>query len=131
MARVQMLHHISGGRGDNTAWPEPGGFLDCGDAEAEHLVRAQIARWPEGEAAVVPADAPVPAVDAPAAASADDEPQEPENGSQDDDAADPAKPRVRDPKEAWEQHAMTVHGLDVNAARSMTKADLIATYGNP
>ena len=136
MARVQMLQHISGGRGDGTEWPHRGGILDCGEDEARDLVSGQLARWAvesgAEERAVMPADGPELAAAVPADDSAGDEPPEPENGSQDDDGdADSSRPRVRDPKEAWEQHAMDVHGVDANTARSMTKSDLIAQYGAP
>ena len=124
MARVVMLHWITGGRGDGTEWPHAGGELECGDGEARDLVAGGNARWVTS--------APEPAAEPPAAAPAGDEPPEPENGSQDDDGdADSSRPRVRDPKEAWEQHAVTVHGIDVNTARSMTKSDLIAQFGSP
>lgn len=115
MARVQMLHHITGGRGDGV-WPPAGGILECGEQEARDLVAGLNAVWIPGE--------PETPAEPPAAEPADDETAEPENGAESD-----GRPRVRDPKEAWETYAMTVHGLDVNSARSMTKADLIATYG--
>lgn len=124
MTRVRMLVDISGGRADGTEWPRHGLTLDCGDDEAGRLVAGGHAEWDSGGAE--------PAQDAPPAAGAGDGQPGPENGSQDDDSpADPSKPRVRDPKETWEQHATTVHGVDPNMARSMTKSDLIAQYGNP
>ena len=130
MARVQMLQQISGGRGDNTAWPDAGGFLECDDDEARALVRAQHARWADDLPAELAADGAEPAVAAPAAAGPGDDMSGPENGSQDDDEpADPSKPRVRDPKEAWEQHAVSNFQVHPAAAAAMTKAELIAQFG--
>lgn len=55
--RVQMLVHISGGRGDGRDWPELGGVIDVGDEEARDLVRAKLARAdPDEERAVAPDD---------------------------------------------------------------------------
>ena len=137
MARVRMLVDISGGRGDGTEWPRYGTVLECGHHEAARLIVGGHAEWADDDVqpAVTPPVTPPPAPEPPVAASAavpgTVEVTEPENGSQDDEEpSDGSKPRVRDAKEVWEQHAITVHGVDVNAARSMTKADLIATYGN-
>ena len=121
MARVRMLVDISGGRGDGTEWPRYGAVLECGDHEAARLVAG-------GHAEPDPDDAQ-PAVAAPEAVPAVIESPEPENDAEDDTDADPSKPRVRDAKDIWEQHAMTVHGLDVNTARSMSKKELIDAYG--
>lgn len=132
MARVQMLQQISGGRGDNTAWPDAGGFLECDDDEARALVRAQHARWADEPpaTATMPPREPEPAVAAPPAAGSGDDMSGPENGSQDDDEpADPSKPRVRDPKEAWEQHAVSNFQVHPAAAAAMTKAELTAQFG--
>lgn len=41
--RVRMTAGISGGRGDGTQWPHPGGELDVGDEEGRHLVQAGLA----------------------------------------------------------------------------------------
>ena len=41
--KVRMLAKISGGRGDGSDWPEPGGELDVGDEEGAHLCAAQLA----------------------------------------------------------------------------------------
>jgi hypothetical protein len=123
MAKVRMLVTISGGRADGSEWPRTGQILECGDAEAAELCLGGNAE-PCGD----PLDAPVPDGDATAAPAPDGEPSEPEEGSDGD--TDPSKPRVRDPKEAWEMHAMTVHGVDINTARSMTKADLVAKFGS-
>ena len=124
MARVEMLHHIAGGRGDGTEWPYAGGVLVCGVAEARDLVRGGNAKWADEE---VPPPATEPPAEPSAAAVPDVELSEPEEGPDGD--TDAAAPRVRDPKETWEMHAMTVHGIDVNVARSMTKKELIDQFG--
>lgn len=112
MARVQMLISITGGRGDGTEWPSAGQVLACGGEEAQALVRGGMAKWlPEAAES---------AADGPESAPAGDEADDGENGSQ---------PRVRDPKENWEMHAVTVHGVTPELAASMTKADLIQQYG--
>lgn len=54
-----MTVGISGGRGDGTPWPPPGGELSVGDEEGRHLIQAKFA---------VPVEEPVeravpPAVD--------------------------------------------------------------------
>ena len=125
MARVQMLQHISGGRGDGTEWPHRGGILDCGEDEARDLVSGQLARWAvepgAEERAVMPADGAELAAAVPADDSAGNEASEPENGAQ---------PLVRDPKQAWVDHAVEA-GADPETAAAMTKADLIEKYGNP
>ena len=126
MARVQMLQHISGGRGDGTEWPHRGGILDCGEDEARDLVSGQLARWAvepgAEERAVMPADRAELAQDGQTAPPVgDDEGPEPENGSQ---------PLVRDPKQAWVDHAVE-NGATPEEAAAMTKADLIEKYGNP
>lgn len=121
MARVQMLLSITGGRPDNTEWPLAGQFLDCGEDEARHLVRGNMARWP--------LDAAEQAADAPAASPAGDEAPDGESGSEGDE--DPSKPRVRDDKATWEMHAVTLHGVSPELAAAMTKADLIDKYGGP
>ena len=123
MPRVQMLQHISGGRGDGTEWPHIGEPLDCGEDEARRLVSGGNARWwPDEERAVMPADGPELAAAVPADDSAGNEASEPENGAQ---------PLVRDPKQAWVDHAVEVGGADPEEAAGMTKADLIEKYGNP
>ena len=38
-----MLVGISGGRGDGTPWPPPGGELHVGDDEGRHLIQARFA----------------------------------------------------------------------------------------
>ena len=38
--QVQMVTGISGGRGDGTPWPPPGGILEVGDEEGRDLVAA-------------------------------------------------------------------------------------------
>lgn len=127
MAQVQMLTYISGGRGDGSAWPHPddGGLLVCGQAEAEHLVAARLARWVPGseERAVMPADGAETAAGATSATPPGDESQGGENGAE-------GSPLVRDPKQDWVDHA-TAQGASAEAAAAMTKADLIAKYGNP
>jgi hypothetical protein len=130
MARVQMLQHISGGR-DGGEWPLIGGILECGEDEARRLVSGQLARWAlepgAEERAVMPADRAEPAGDGQTAPPAGDgEAPEPENGSESD-----GKPLVRDPKQAWVDHAVEVGGADPADAAAMTKADLIEKYGNP
>jgi|SRR5580692_10212333 hypothetical protein len=126
MARVQMLQHISGGRADGTDWPHIGALLDCGEAEARELVSGQLARWAAEpgaeERAVMPADRAELAGDGQTGTAAGDgEGPEPENGSQ---------PLVRDPKQAWVDHAVE-QGAAPEDAAAMTKADLIEKYGNP
>jgi hypothetical protein len=115
-----MLQHISGGRGDGTAWPHIGGTLDVGDDEARHLVGGKLARWAED--AEPAADRAELAGDGQTAASAGEgEGPGPEDGSQ---------PLVRDPKQAWVDHAVE-QGAPADEAAAMTKADLIEKYGNP
>jgi len=118
MARVHMLQHISGGRGDGTEWPHRGESLECDDAEARFLVTARLASWPPD--AAVPAAVPHPPLAVP--------PPPPGDAPPPDD--DPDSPAVRAAKQAWVEHAVAV-GCDPGVAASMTKADLIATYGNP
>ena len=38
--KIQMRTGISGGRGDGTPWPPPGGLLDVGDEEGRALCAA-------------------------------------------------------------------------------------------
>ena len=120
-----MLQHISGGRADGTEWPHLGEILDTDEDEARHLVSGGNARWAvepgAEERAVMPADGPELAAAVPADDSAGDEPPEPENGAQ---------PLVRDPKQAWVDHAVAA-GASPDEAAAMTKADLIGKYGNP
>ena len=126
MARVQMLLSITGGRPDNTEWPAAGQILDCGDGEARHLVDGGMARWAPGEErAVMPPSGAGQAGDAPGADPAAGEPPGPENGSESD-----GKPLVRDPKQAWVDHAVA-GGATPEEAAGMTKADLIEKFGNP
>jgi hypothetical protein len=113
MAKVRMLVSISGGRADQSDWPHAGEILECDDEEARELIL--------GGNAVAAADGAERPPGAPDADGADDGPQEPENGSQ---------PRVRDPKEHWEMHAVNL-GVSAELAAAMTKADLIAQYGAP
>jgi hypothetical protein len=124
MARVQMLLSVTGGRGDGSEWPPAGGFLVCGDDEAAALVRGDMARWPADGA-----DGAEAAADGLAGAPAGDETPDGENDSQ--GGEDPSQPRVRDPKETWEMHAVTVHGVTPDLAAAMTKADLIGKFGSP
>ena len=123
MPRVQMLQHISGGRGDGTEWPHIGEPLDCGEDEARRLVSGGNARWwPDEERAVMPAErAELAAEGLMTPGAGDGEGPGPENGSQ---------PLVRDPKDAWIEHAVA-SGATAEEAAAMTKADLIGKYGNP
>lgn len=122
MAWVQMLVKVSGGRADGSMWPDPwnsDGLLECGDAEAQDLVRAQIA---------VPAKAPardpdVPVKSVTAAAPAAPEP-EPEPAPP---AAD-GPPLPSAPKQDWVDYAVA-HGEVAATAGAMTKNDLISKYG--
>ena len=41
---VEMIVGISGGRGDGSDWPPPGGKILVGDQEAEQLIAHQMAR---------------------------------------------------------------------------------------
>jgi hypothetical protein len=41
--KVRMLVKVSGGRGDGSDWPEPGGELTVDDAEGRHLCAAHLA----------------------------------------------------------------------------------------
>lgn len=128
MAQVRMLVDISGGRADGTAWPQYGTVLVCGDREAEdHIATGRAERVP-GVPEDTPQDGSPPAAEAPAEVPAGDEPPGPEDGSEGVDAD--GKPLVRDPKQAWADHAVA-QGCDAAVAASMTKADLIAQYGNP
>jgi hypothetical protein len=121
MARVQMLIYVGGGRGDGSDWPPPGGILVCGDAEARDLIAGHLARWPpDEERAVMPPGGAEPAAGAPEGGDAGDEAADGESGSQ---------PRVRDPKETWEMHAVQVHGATPEIVAAMTKADLIENFG--
>jgi hypothetical protein len=123
MARVQMLQTISGGRGDGV-WPAIWEFLECGEDEARHLVQGRLARWPENEPETAPEAAQPPAAAPPVPPPAS-VPPPPSDGSE-----DPDSPAVRAAKQQWVEHAVSV-GCDPGVAASMTKADLIATYGNP
>ena len=116
MAKVRMLVSISGGRADQSDWPHAGEILECGDQEAADLIQGGNA-----VAAEPAADGAEDAQDAPGDGEAADGSQEPENGSQ---------PRVRDPKDVWEMHAVNL-GVSADLAAAMTKADLIAQYGSP
>ena len=62
----------------------------------------------------------------PGAAAGDGESPGPENGPEGD-----GKPLVRDPKQAWVDHAVEAGGADPAEVAAMTKADLIEKYGNP
>jgi hypothetical protein len=55
--RIRMLVGISGGRGDGTEWPAPGGEFTVGDEEGRELVQARLAVRVEEpmERAVAPA----------------------------------------------------------------------------
>jgi hypothetical protein len=106
-----MRTYISGGRGDGADWPTAGGILECGDDEAQHLVRAGLADPHEPEVPPDGADSPA---QPPAASGADEE-----TG---------AGPAVRAAKQDWVMHAVTL-GADPVVASALTKADLIARYG--
>lgn len=131
MTRVQMLIQVTGGHASGEEWPPPGGFLDTDDREARELVAGGIARpAPDEERAVMPpgdAEKPQDGAEAP---DAGEGAPDAEDGSEDDGDDDPSKPRVRDPKETWEAHAVS-QGVTAEDAAAMTKADLIATYGSP
>jgi hypothetical protein len=126
MARVQMLLSITGGRADGTEWPPSGGTLVCGEREARELVLGEMARWaPDGEErAVMPPPAAGTAATAPPDEGAGDGPPDAEDGPDGD-----GRPLVRDPKQTWEEHAVTL-GATPEAAAAMTKADLVAKFGN-
>ena len=126
MARVQMLLHITGGRADGTEWPHAGGFLSCEEREARELVAGGMARWLPGDAGTVtvPPGTAQLAAETTAAAPAGDTSPAPENGPESD-----GKPRVRDPKDVWEMHAITL-GATPEMVAAMTKSDLIAQYGS-
>jgi len=125
MAVVRMRTHISGGRGDGSEWPHTGGLLECGDGEAADLIRGGLA-WP--------ADDATPAVPAQT---------EPEEGDSTPEAAqavsvapdatgdpeDPDSPAVRAAKAEWVDHAVA-KGFSRQVAEAMTKADLVAQFGN-
>ena len=97
MATVKMRTYISGGRGDGTDWPHAGGTLLCGDGEARDLVRGELADWADDVPASVPPDSPEPVPAPTDDPPADGEPQDPDDGS---------APLVRDPKQAWIDHAV-------------------------
>ncbi len=124
--RVRMTEHISGGRGDGTEWPAKHGFLVCGQQEAEDLVRAKLATD------AMPLPGGQQDADSGSQPSGDDGEGDggsgPENGSE--GTGEDGKPLVRDPKQAWVDHAVA-QGADPETAAAMTKADLIAQYGNP
>ena len=113
MAKVRMLVSISGGRADQSDWPHAGEILECDDEEARELIL--------GGNAVAAADGAEEAQDAPEPADVDEGTDDAENGSQ---------PLVRDPKQAWVDHAVE-NGASPEEAAAMTKADLIAQYGSP
>ena len=72
--RIRMRLGISGGRGDGTPWPPPGGELDVGDEEGAQLCAAGLAApvaVPEPvERAVPPDDTEVRAAASPATSTA-------------------------------------------------------------
>lgn len=104
--KVRMIVPISGGRGDGTEWPHPGGILEVDDEEGRHLCQARLA--------VPVADETGPVTDL------------------DPDMADPTrggvKPIVNSPKAAWAAYAVSL-GADRAEAEAMTKAQLIESYG--
>lgn len=130
MAQVKMRTYISGGRGDGTDWPAAGEVLTCGDDEARHLVRADLAQWHDAEPAAGGAE-PDDGGFLPAA-PADDVP-EPEDGFEDDGEpdSDPNRPSVRAPKQDWIDYATTYRGLHPLRAAEMTKSDLLGEFGKP
>ena len=123
MAKVRMLLSITGGRADGTEWPVAGEILDCEDGEAWDLVRGRNA-----EAVDVPwevaADGAEQAVAVPEGAPAPGESPDAQNGSESD-----GKPRIRDPKDVWEMHAVSL-GATPELVAAMTKKDLIDQYGS-
>lgn len=123
MARVHMLMHITGGRGDGYPWPAAGGLLECDEQEARDLVAGGMAAWAGTGTVVAPPPVAELAVAVPEPVPAGDESPEAENGSESD-----GKPRVRDPKEAWEMHAVTL-GATPELVAAMSKKDLIDQYG--
>ena len=124
MARVQMLLSITGGRADGSAWPSAGQSLDCEEREAQELVAGKMARWvPDEERAVIPAGGAETTTAATVAVPAGSETPDAENGSESD------TPQVRDPKQTWVDHAID-QGASEDAVAAMTKADLVAQFGN-
>ena len=100
-----MYSKISGGRGDGTAWPDPGVPFYVDDAEGAHLCAGGLA-YPVAEESYTDPDP---------------------------DMADPTrggvKPIVNSPKAAWVEYAV-IMGEDRGEAEAATKAQLIAAYGS-
>lgn len=142
MRTVRMKYYVSGGRADGTDWPAKGELLTCSDDEAAGLVAGQLAEWADDEA---PAPAPEPAVTIdigppdpppPPAGQLPVEPPAPvepsarvEPPAATDSTATVSPPPVRAARADWAQHAVS-QGADPDAVDEMTKAQLIATYGN-
>lgn len=119
--KVRMIVPISGGRGDGTDWPGPGGIVEVDDEEGRHLCQARLAVPVITDAAEIPErpDAAIEVRAAPGAA---------ETAPEDLAAAAPAPPRVNAPRADWAAHAIS-RGADPDAVDEMTKAALIARYG--
>lgn len=104
--KIAMRIKISGGRGDGTAWPDPGVPFDVDRDEGVHLCSAGMAYPVADEAA-----AEMPDVQAAA-----------------DVEVRSGPPSVRAAKEDWVAHAVA-QGADPGEAAAATKADLVASYG--
>src|SRR5262250_2326262 len=99
---IRMLVKISGGRGDGTDWPDPGGVLEVDDDEGAHLCAGRLATLLEIPGAVqAPADPGGPVV------------------------AAVVKPIVNSPKADWVEYAVA-HGTGRAEAEAMKKTELIA-----
>ena len=106
--KVRMLIGISGGRGDGTPWPHPGGELVVSDEEGAALCAGRMA---------VPVAEEDPA-----------ELREAESPAEAPEGPGGAKPAVNASKAEWVAYA-AAQGLTADEAGSMTKADLIAALG--
>ena len=105
MKRVQMFTGISGGRGDGTDWPPPGGFIDLDDEEARAIVAGGLGRYaPEEERRPAESDAET------------------------ETATAASKPPGPAPKAVWANYAVS-QGMSREEAVAATKAELQERYG--
>lgn len=108
--KIAMRIKISGGRGDNTEWPDPHVPFDVSDEEGRALCAAHMAYPVTTSDVETPEDTLAPDVEVRAGSPA-------------------GKPIVNSPKADWVAHAVS-QGADPDEAAAMKKSELIAAYGN-